>query len=81
MEKLNKIFYAVFEKYGWFKLTISAILSIFFLWLNDKTGTQFWLYAATPFLVYSAAMILILFIFAWIINPINNLKEKRKENK
>jgi len=72
MEKFKNFLHIVFEKYGWIKFWGSFILSLLFFMIYEKTGDVLWKGLAIPFAVYSALIAIILFIFAWFINPFDN---------
>lgn len=76
---MKKFIHVVFEKYGMLKLFGSAILALFFFWLFDRTGLKIFKMAIIPPAVYFAVTALILFSYAWIINPIKSIKEKNKK--
>ena len=73
MEKIKRIF----EKNGMAKLFGSAILGLFFYWLFYSTGLSVWKWLSFPFAIYFALAAIILFTYAWIINPIKSIKKKK----
>jgi hypothetical protein len=79
MKKLGEILHIIFEKNGWIKLIASIVLGVLFLWLSEKTGVKVWKWIALPFGIYAGITICALFVFAWIINPIRDIIERRKK--
>ena len=73
-EFLNK----VFMRYGWIKAMISCLLGGLSILVYEKTGIESFGWAAYPFLIYFVGFIVVMILFAWIINPITALVKRRK---
>ena len=78
---MKKILHVVFEKYGLLKLFGSAILSLFFLWLFYNTGYDIFKIASIVFGSVVGLYAIVLFTFAWIINPYKDIKDKIQRRK
>jgi len=76
---MKNFIHIVFEKYGMIKMFGSAIFALLFYTLYSYTGLLFFKYAIIPFAVYFVLLVVILFVYAWIINPYKTWKEKHKK--
>ena len=79
MTTIGNIIHLVFEKYGMIKLFGSAILGLFFFWLFSTTGTLLFKYLSWPFGIFVGIEAIILFIYAYVINPIREAKNRKKK--
>jgi ABC-type bacteriocin/lantibiotic exporter with double-glycine peptidase domain len=75
---MKNFIHIVFEKYGMIKLFGSAILSALLYTLYYYTGLIIIKYIMIPFVIYLILTTIVLFTYAWIINPILNRREKNQ---
>jgi ATP/ADP translocase len=76
---MRNFIHIIFEKYGMIKMFGSAILALIFYTLFYYTGLTLFKYIMIPFAVYFALLTVILFSYAYIINPYKAWKEKHKK--
>jgi glucan phosphoethanolaminetransferase (alkaline phosphatase superfamily) len=74
---MKKFIHIVFEKYGMLKMFGSAILSFLFYTLYYYTGLIIFKYLIIPFGIFFGLLALLLFIYAYIINPMNDRKSEK----
>ena len=79
MKKLQEIIHIIFEKYGVIKFIGSIVILISFLSIFQSTGNLVWKWLAIPFVVYAVLTMVLMLAYAWIINPINDLIQRRKK--
>lgn len=76
---MKKLIHIIFEKYGMIKMFGSAILALLFYTLFYYTGLTLFKYIMIPFATYFTLLAIILFTYAYIINPSKAWKEKHKK--
>jgi len=69
--------YIVHTKIG--KLVLSLLLAFIFGVLAENTEVEWFDYAMYAMLVYPVGLTLVMIAYAWVINPLRDLKERRKE--
>ena len=80
-EGFKKVLYVLVEKNGVIKMISCMILFALLFWVYNRTGVEFYKWLSFIFGGYAALMFLILMVYAWIINPIKDIKENRRLKK
>lgn len=76
---IKKIIHKIFEKNGFFKLTSALLSTILLLVLFRIFDSNIFLYISYVPGTYLSLYFIITLSYAWVINPLNQLKEKKKK--